>query len=151
MFRRAVVAIVAPLAFSACAPWHMFSGGSPCKTAIERRRVTVGSTTVPIARGADDAIQIGQVDVSADLAQNASDVVQQFDQLQLSTCQTMQSQKQADRAPYASLRVQILADFAFVIKGLGRATTPVEYAGALTDARARLVSDTGAAAQLGRP
>jgi hypothetical protein len=151
MFRRGVMAVVAPLALSACAPWHMFSRGSPCKTAIERGRVTVGTTTVPINRGADDAFQIGQANVGADLAQAASDVVQQFDQLQLSTCQTIQSLKKADRAPYASLRVQILADFAFVIKGLGRATTQTEYAGALTDARARLGSDTGAAGQRARP
>ncbi|HXQ28392.1 MAG TPA: hypothetical protein VN848_03915 [Gemmatimonadales bacterium] len=153
MVSRACIAVVALVSLSACAPWHMFSSGPACKQTIDykSRRVTVGATTVPISSGGSgETIQVGQLDVGSDLTQKASDLVQQFDQLQISQCQAMQGLKKEDRAPYRQLRVQVLADFAFVIRGLGQATRPSEYAGAVTDGRARLSSDSRAAAQVGR-
>ena len=152
MFRRAIVAILGPVALTACAPWHMFSSGSPCKPAITYgRHVTAGATTVPISGGrAGEAIQIGHVDVTADLARRASDVVEQFDDLQLSTCRTMHSLKREDRPPYLQANIQIVTDFSFVISSLDRAQTQAEYAAAVVDGQARLGSDTRATGQLGR-
>lgn len=153
MVRRACIAVLALVALSACAPWHMFSHGPSCKQAIDYkgRRITIDATTVPISSGGSgETIQVGKLDVGSDLTQEASDLVQQFDQLQISQCQAIQGLKKEDRAPYRQMRVQVLADFGFVIRGLGQATTPGEYAGAVTDGRARLSSDSRAAAQLGR-
>lgn len=153
MFRRAFVAILGPVALTACAPWHMFSKGSPCKSAVNygQHRVTAGATAVPIQGGRPgEVIQIGHVDVSADLARQASDIVEQFDDLQLSTCRTMQGLKRDDRPPYLQAHIQIVTDFSFVISSLDRAKTQGEYAAAVVDGRARLGSDTRAAGHLGR-
>ena len=152
MFRGAIVAILGPVALSACAPWHIFSSGSPCKPSISYgHQVTAGATMVPITGGrAGEAIQIGHVDVSADLARQASDLVEQFDDLQLSTCRTMQGLKREDRPPYLQAHIQIVTDFSFVISSLDRAKTQGEYAAAVVDGRARLGGDSRAAGQLGR-
>lgn len=150
MSRRAIVAILAPLVLSGCWPWHMFAGGPACKYAVNSRakKVTVGTTTVPIASGGEGA-QVRQIEVGADVAREASDVVQQFDQLQYSNCETTHALKSPERPPYANMQIQLVTDFAFALRELNAAINEREYMGALNDARARLESDRRAAAQVG--
>jgi len=151
MFGRTTAAVLALTSLGACALFHL-GGGSACQRAINYKghRITVGAAKVPIAVDGQ-VVRVAQIAVASDKVTEESGIVQQFDELQFSTCQAMERVERKDRPPYAQIRTQLLADFSFVVQSLSHAKTMVEYNAALLDARARVRTDGRAAAQLPAP